>query len=120
MELNIVEQEKVINELYEKDIINEVTYTNLLEEKEEYQSELASPIDYAFIYEVEFLGIGDENNKIYYKNAYDTKWVFNLDINIGKIEVKYIRIPKSSLEYQSAIYNSRLKRKIVQNSIFFN
>ena len=122
VEIKITESTNVLKDLLDKDIIDATTYQKLLEETEEYQEELTSSLnDYSYIYEIEFLGIGNENNKIYYKNADDTKWLFDWETELGKIQVKFIKVQKSSLEYQSAFYNSQIKKSKVsiKSSIFF-
>jgi hypothetical protein len=112
---SIYDTQEALSDLHRNNIIDTDTYFNLIdevcddelyaEEEEDYEDE------YEYIYMVEFLGMG-KPHKLYYKDAVDTHWTFDLHNDIGKVKVKYIRVPKSSNEHQSAFYNSKSNNTI--------
>ena len=122
------EQQDTLKELHRNKIIDDETYYNLLDETcgeiyaEEEEEEEEDEYDY--IYKVKFLGMGKPQS-IYYKEASDTHWTFNLHYDIGNVKVGYIRVRKSSPEYQSAFYNTKSNKVNIKineniNNIFFS
>lgn len=118
------DQQDTLTELYRNKIIDDETYYNLLDETcdEIYAEEEDDEYDY--IYKVQFLGMGKPQS-IYYKEASDTHWTFNLHYDIGNVKVCYIRVRKSSPEYQSAFYNTKSNKVNIKineniNNIFFS
>lgn len=111
----IKDTHEILTDMYEKGIIDDKAYMELLEETcdDALYAEKEEDFDeeYEYIYKVEFLGMG-RPEKLFYKHAEDTHWIFNMSYNIGFTEVKYIRVAKSSPEYQSAFYNSKCKNII--------
>lgn len=111
---SIYEQQEELTELYNKKIINTDTYYNLLdetcnelyaEEEEDFKDE-----EYEYIYRVDFIGMG-KNQSLYFKEATDTHFYLNMECTIGQVKVRYLRILKSSPEYQSAFYNSKTNNR---------
>ena len=126
---SIYDQQEALTELFNNNIIDKPTYYNLLdetcdelyaEEEEDYKDD--DETDY--IYRVEFIGMG-KTQKLYYKEPTDTHFYLNMSCNIGQVKVRYIKVKKSSPEYQSAFYNSKSNHRIKidtkkSNNIFFN
>lgn len=129
----IKDQQETITELYNKQIIDSDTYYSMLDEtcNELYAEEEEDYIDeeFEYIYRVELVGMG-KPKILYYKDAEETHYFLNLDYDIGRVKVRYIRVSKSSPEYQSAFYNSNTnnikiakgnpKDDISKNNIFFS
>jgi hypothetical protein len=86
-----------------------------IQDEEAYELELYRQIrlaeteeedEYDYIYKIEWYDINKKPiNYLYYYKASDTRWIFdsNTDFN-----VYYIKVSKSSKEYHSAFYNSKI------------
>jgi|688.fasta_scaffold04525_19 hypothetical protein len=102
-----------MNSLEEKDSeINSVDDINdlFVSDEEAYELELYNQIileqeSMDYIYKIEFYNNYNKKiNKLYYYNAVDTRWIFDSN---QKFNVFYIKVSKTSLEYQSAKCNSK-------------
>jgi hypothetical protein len=121
-------QQQHLTELYNNKIIDSDTYYGLLDETcDELYAEEEEDYEYEYIYKCDIVGMG-HSKKLYYKEAVDTHWLFDLDLSIGKILISYIRVSKKSPEYSSAFYNTKTnnlikipkKKDNMKNSIFFS
>lgn len=122
---SIYDHQETLTELFEKQIIDEDTYNNLLDETNEalYAEKEEDYDDYEYIYRVEFVGMG-KTQKLFFRDAIDTHFYLNMSYNIGRVKVRYIRVLKHSPEFQSAFYNSKNNNKIIidnkpSKNIFF-
>lgn len=82
-----------------------------LDSEEEYELRLYKETqqDSTYIYKINI-----SNEIMYYFTAEDTRWVFDC----GGI-VEYIRVPRTSSEYKSAVYHSKLFDSIKKKSIYY-
>jgi len=105
--------EEEINNYNEKEFLNFISnldldkYNNDEEDEEDEE-------EYDYIYEVNFTT--NEEIHFYYKDAKNTHWSFD----IPETNVQYIKVSKSSPEYQTAFFNSKISSSEIKKNALNN
>ncbi len=71
-------------------------------------------MEYAFIYMISLYASKKHrisHTDMYYLNAEDTHWIYDRPYDTDIALVHYIRVPKESQEYKSAVSNSNITKK---------